>query len=92
VGVMERPVWGLEAPNRSPKKVLRVLGFPDFFWGIAKNHLKIVPGTPEAIFSSAGRNEQLFCLDRQLLSKPLPPGFFVKTSKSVSIRYIRVRL
>ena len=58
--------------------ILRVLGFPDFL-GVAKNHSKIVPETPEAIFPSpTGPNEQLFSLAQQLLSTPLAPRIFGK--------------
>ena len=53
---------------------LKVLGFSDFF-GVAKNHFKIVPETPEVIsLSPTGPNEQRFCLSQQRLSKPLAPS------------------
>ena len=74
---MARPVRGLGVEKDT---LLRVLGFPDFL-GVAKNHSKMVPETPEAIFpSSTGPNEQLFCLAQQLLSKPLAPRIFGKVA------------
>jgi hypothetical protein len=75
-GGLGRPQGG----RKCGEVMLRVLGFPGFL-GVAKNHPKIVPETPEVIFpSSTGPNEQLFCLAQQLWSKPLAPRIFGKVA------------
>jgi hypothetical protein len=56
------------------------------FLGGAKNHFKIDPETPEAIFSSpTGPNQQFFCLGQQLLSKPLVPEVFGKAALLIKL-------
>jgi hypothetical protein len=75
-GGLGRPQGG----RKCGEVISRVLGFPDFL-GVAKNHPKIIPETPEAIFpSSTGPNEQLFCLAQQLWSKTLAPRIFGKVA------------